>query len=552
MHSVRMAAGVMALAVMTMGAPAGAQMKHEDSKEAPKATLFGNLGATHRTITTRSEMAQKYFDEGLAWMWGYNLDEAKNAFTEAARLDPECASCWWGVGLALGPHFNLPALPDRTVAAHAAAQKALALKSKGTPVEQALIDALVKRYADPAPEDPNVQRGLDSSYAMAMRQVWKKYPNDDDVGALTCEALMDLYPWDLYDQITKKPRWLTPEIVSSLEKILKRNPNHVGANHLYIHAVEPVAPKKALASAGRLETLSPGAGHLVHMPSHIYGRIGEYVKATETNRKATEADAAYRGKAGEQGFYRMYMAHNHHFLSWSAMFEGRRQDALRHARETQNVLPLQMLKDMPGMDGFWMETDIAMVRFGMWEEILNLPAAPDIPFLRATRHYARGLAYAATGNLGAAGRERDSLAAIHAGTPADAMENVNPAKVLLGIALDALDGELMGRSGATDNAAAKFRSAIAAEDGLRYTEPPDWLIPIRHFYASMLLTAKRAKDAEAVYREDLVKWPENAWSLSGLEQALNSQGRQAEAEKVSERAKKAWGRADVEVTGSRQ
>jgi len=521
------------------------------SEEAPKAPLFENLGALHRPITTRSEMAQKYFDQGLAWMYGYNLEEAQRAFEEAARLDPECASCWWGVGLALGPHFNLPALPDRTVAANAAAQKALALKSKGSPVEQALIGALVKRYADPAPEDPAVQRGLDSTYAVAMRQVWKKYPADDDVGTLMCEALMDLYPWDLYDG-AGKPRPVTPEVLATLEKILKRNPNHVGANHLYIHAVEPVAPMKALASAERLGTMSPAAGHLVHMPSHIYGRIGEYVKSTESNRKAVESDKAYVAKAGPQGYYRMYMAHNHHFLAWSAMMEGRRGDALQHARETQQTIPVEMLKEMPGMDFFWAETDQVMLRFGMWDEILSLPPPPDIPFLQGTRHFIRGMAYAAKGNLGAAGRERDSLAAIHAATPPEGMQNVNPSKVLLGIALDALDGDMMGRGNAPDNAAAKYRAAIAAEDGQRYTEPPDWPLPIRHWYGAMLLSAKRDKDAEAVYREDLKRWPENAWALRGLEQALNSQGKMAEAEQVNQRAKKAWQRADVQVTGSRE
>lgn len=540
----------LAAAGLILGAPmAAAQMSHDGG--AGSAKLFENMGSLHRAITTRSEMAQKYFDQGLTWMYAYNLDEAKRAFEEAARLDPDCASCWWGVGLALGPHFNLPALPDRTVAANQAAQKAYSIRSKGSPVEQALIDALVLRYSDPAPQDPGIQRGLDSTYAAAMRVVWKKFPDDDDVGVLMCEGLMDLYPWDLYDN-AGKPRSVTPEVVSTLEKILKRNPNHVGANHLYIHAVEPVDPKKALASAERLGSMVPSAGHLVHMPSHIYGRVGEYVKATESNRKAVDSDDAYAKAAGPQGYYRMYMAHNHHFLSWSAMMEGRRTDAVRHAREVVKTIPLQMLKDMPGMDSFWAEPGFVMVRFGMWDEIINSPPLADIPFLNGCRHYGRGLAHAAKGNLGAASRERDSLAAVLKDTPPEAMQNVNSTRVLLGIALDALDADLAARGGAVDRAITHYKAAIAAEDGLRYTEPPDWIYPIRHWYGAMLLSAKRPKDAEAVYREDLKRWPENGWSLRGLAEALKAQGKTNESTTTMERAMKAWARADVEVAGSRQ
>jgi tetratricopeptide (TPR) repeat protein len=528
---------------LALAVPATAQGPSE-------AQLFANLGGHHRTIATKSKAAQKYFDQGLNLLFGFNHDEAIRSFQAAARLDPSCPMAQWGIAYANGPHINNPGLdPDHAKAAYDAIQKALKLAPKGS-VERDLIEALVQRYAS----DPKAERApLDQAYADAMREVWKRHPQDADVGHLFAEAAMDLHPWDLWTT-SGEPRPWTSEIVATLEAVLKLSPNHPGANHLYIHSVEASPhPERALPSAGRLADLVPGAGHLVHMPGHIYQRVGRYEDAADANRKAIAVDDAYVAKSKQQAFYLMYKSHNHQFLAWSAMMEGRASEAIGAARNMTAQIPAAMITEMAGvMDGTWSLPLFALVRFGRWDEVLREPA-PDSA-LRASNglwHWARGEALCAKGKLEEAFRESVALADIAAGLDDKAVVGFNSARGILGIASDLLAGDLAVALRANDEAVRRFRSAVAAEDGITYNEPSDWPFPARHWLGAALVGAGKLAEAEAVYREDLRRNPENGWALRGLATCLRQRGADAEAAEVEARFEKAWLHADVKLTASR-
>lgn len=511
----------------------------------PPAPYFPDLGRYHRAITTTSREAQRYFDQGLLLLYAFNLEEAQRSFEHAARVDPACASCFWGAGMALGPHINLPAQAERTKAAHKAAQDALARSRSATPVERALIEVLTTRYSDPPPPDAKAQRALDEAYAAAMRKVAARFPADDDVQALFAEALMNLRPWDLWSK-DGQPRPETPEIMATLERVLARDPQHPGANHYYIHTVEASPhPEKALGAADRLGGLTR-AGHLVHMPAHIYMRVGRYADAAEANRKAIAAEKAYVEKAQPKGFHWMYVAHNPQFLMAAAMMEGRRAEALAAAREATGYLHPDMLRQMPGYDFTLVYPQWVLVRFGSWDEALAEPAPPDdLPFAKAMWHAARGIAHAARSRPQEAEAERASFEALAAAIPPDANEGLNPASRLLTIARELLAGEMAARGGRTDEAVTRLRAAVQAEDELNYNEPSDWYYPTRQHLGAALLAAGRAADAQAVYEEDLRRNPGNGWALAGLAASLRRQGKTADADAARQKMEKAWQRADV-------
>lgn len=518
----------------------------EAATAAAAPPLLESLGSYHRAITTTSPQAQRYFDQGLRLLFAFALEEAQLSFAAAARLDPACASCWWGVAMSLGPHINVPGMPDRTLAAHRAIAKAVALAPRATAVEQALIAAAAKRSADPAPTDKAGQAALDQAYAGAMREVTRRFPGDLDAAALAAEALMDVHPWDYWAADGAPQPW-TAEILATLEGVLRRDPDHPGANHYYIHAVEASPhPERAVAAAERLSNLMPGAAHLVHMPSHVYARIGRYADASAANRRAIAADQAFIERFHPQGFYMMYAAHNHQFLWSTALMEGRAVEALQQAREAAAMLPAEALHAMPGFDGGLEMPIWTLVRIGRFADALREPPPPtDFAYATAVWHAARGIALAASGKPADAEPERRAVAAALGSIPADAPQGFNTSRSLLAVALPHLDGEIAAARGQHPAAAAKLREAVAAEDALRYDEPSDWYFPLRPRLAALLLAAGRAAEAQAVCEDDLHRHPENGWALAVLAETLRRQQKPADAQRAEQRLARAWAAADL-------
>jgi len=514
------------------------------------ATLIPELGAHARPITTSSKEAQAFFDQGLRLTFGFNHDEAARSFAKAATLDPKCASCYWGVALVLGPNYNVPMLPDRFPAAWDALQKAQKYASTATPVEQALIGALAKRYPGPEPKDPMGMAPFNQAFAAAMKEVAAKFPDDDDVQVMYAESLMDLDPWHLWTA-DGKPAANTEEIVRLLETVLARNARHPGANHYYIHAVEASQhPDKAVAAAERLAALIPNAGHVVHMPAHIYQRVGRYQDAAKANRAAAQVDLGYIEHAPPWGYYTMYLVHNYGFLSYAASMLGRSAESLEAARNAAKAFPPPMLEMMPGMDFFVSEPLLAMVRFGKWNEILAEPRPdPKYQTLSGLWLHAHGMALAATGKLDAAAKDLAELQALRDAVPAELQATMNSAKNILALAAAILEAELATRK-QDPEALDLWAAAVALEDGTAYSEPADWFYPVRHYQGAALMAAKKYKQAEAVYREDLKRNPENGWALFGLADALKKQGKKKDAAKVQKRFDKAWKDEDVKLTST--
>jgi tetratricopeptide (TPR) repeat protein len=515
-----------------------------------KVPLFAGLGDVGRKVTTSSPEAQKYFDQGLCFLYAFNHDEAIRSFEHAASLDPACALAWWGVAVASGPHINNAVVPmERAAAAWRALGKARELAANASPIERALIEALGVRYADPQPED---RKPLDEAYAAAMRQLYQRHPDDADIGALFAEAMMDLRPWELWT-LEGEPQPGTVEIVCTLEAVLAKSPNHPLALHLYIHAVEASPePAKAEQPADRLRNLQPGLGHLVHMPSHIDVRLGKWAQSIETNAKAVAADRRYREQSPEQGFYRIYMAHNHHMLAYSAMMCGQSQRAIAAIQEMAAGIPADWLKENAGLaDGFTAMPLEVLVRFGRWEEVLAAPEPPEyLPIARSLRHCARGIAYSAQGDAAQAREEQEAFLEAVKAAPEDASFGNNKAASILGVATHLLAGEVLYREGQVAEALAELREAAKVEDTLRYSEPPDWIHPVRHALGATLLKEGRAAEAEQVYREDLVRQPNNGWSLFGLAQALRQQGKNAAAAENQAKFEEVWRDADLKITSS--
>jgi tetratricopeptide (TPR) repeat protein len=507
----------------------------------------GGEGGQQFKITTRSREAQRAFDRGLTWAYAFGYTAAEEEFRAAAAADPQCAMAWWGVALVNGPHINFPLVPpDKARTAWDAITKANALAPKTSEKERALIAALSKRYASPQPDN---RRKLDEAYAAAMREVWQTHPKDAHIATLYAESMMDLRPWDLWT-LDGRAQPGTNEIVSTLDRALALNPRHPGANHLYIHAVEASRdPGRAVPAADRLRDLVPISGHLVHMPSHIYARIGRWDDASTANVKAMKADAAYRAKHPRPGFYAMYMAHNAHFYAYIAMMQGRSEDAIRAAGQMVRDIPEDFLSDYaPIADGFMIFKSEALMRFGKWEEVLAEPEPrSDLPLARALWRYTRTVSLIALGRREEAESEKAAFHSASSRVPRDATFGNNSAHDLLAIATHMMDGELAAKDGKFDKAIVSLRRAVALEDLLRYDEPPDWIQPTRHTLGAVMLRAGRYQDAEMVYRNDLARYPGNGWSLFGLARSLKLQGKEAEAAEADRQFKQAWSDADVKL-----
>ena len=516
------------------------------------AKLYDGLGTFHRKITTRSPEAQRYFDQGMRFVWAFNHDEATRSFSKAAQIDPTCASCYWGVALTLGPNYNMPMMnAARAAVGMEALRKARANASHATPVESALIEAAAKRYAGSAQVDPTNSKPLLAAYVDAMREVAAKYPNDLDVQTMYAEGLMNTNPWKLWNlDGTANPG--TEQVLERLRYVLRRDPKHPGANHYYIHAVEASRqPGQAIASAEVLVGMMPAAGHLEHMPAHILQRVGRYEEAAEANRKGAAADLAYLKETAPPDYYPMYLIHNYQFLGSSAAMEGRRAETIEALRTARKYMPDAMLIAMPGLDwgaGFIYD---GYVKFGMWDDMLR-ESAPNEKLTGALVHYlqAHATALAAKGRLDEARADLAKADKLIAAVPADAIQGNNLAKPLFEVGQLKARARLASAEGKRDEAILLLTQAVALDDKLSYGEPRDMIFPTRHALGAELLAAGKAAQAEGVYREDL-KWnPNNGWAYYGLSQALAAQKRDAEAAEARRQFEQAWGKADVQLAST--
>lgn len=518
------------------------------------APLLEGMGDLHWPISTDSELAQRYFDQALTLAYGFNHLEAERSFREAARLDDHCAMCFWGAALVLGPNINDPVPPpEREASAYQTLAEAVARLEYANDMERALIGALETRYSEVPPPD---RTELDLAYAEAMRSVASRFPDDLQVQALFAEAMMDTMPWAYWTE-DGQPKPLTEDVFARLDFVLERDPDHPGANHFYIHAVEQEQPERGVAPADSLRRVVPGAGHLVHMPSHIYIRVGRYHDGSLANELAIEADDDYVTQCRAQGIYPVaYMPHNHHFLWATTTMEGRSADAIAAARHTAEHVDRSLMREpqMAMLQHFSAIPYYGLVRFGKWYDILNEPAPEeDLLYPTAVWHYARGIAYVREGKLKEAGQELRSVRKIAADPRLEEIRiwGLNPTSALAKIAAAVLRAEIAAARHDTRTAVAQLRKAIKIEDGLIYGEPPDWFYPVRHNLGAILLEAGRPRMAEKVYREDLARFPDNGWALFGLAQSLRAQGKAKKAEEVQRRFEAAWQHADIEITASR-
>lgn len=544
-----LAFGAMAMTLAAAVAPA-----HEAPKATPTGSavsLLDGLGKHHFRITTKAPLAQRFFDQGLILTYAFNHAEAVRSFEQAARHDSACAMCYWGIALALGPNINAPMADEAAAQAHAAIDKASKRAKRTSAREQAYVAALAIRYtptpvADRAP--------FDRAYADAMRELARRYPEDADAATLFAEALMNLTPWDYWAKDgTPKPG--TREIVAALERAIKRDPDHPGAHHYYIHAVEASPePERALPSAERLRDLAPSAGHLVHMSAHVYLGVGRYHDASIANERAIVADETYMAQSGSEGFYpAAYYTHNMHFLAYSAAMEGRSAIALANARKLVAFVDPVTMRAVPELQWFQPTPLFVLARFGRWDEILAEPApASDFVYAKAMWHYARGLAFAGREQLAEATAEARALDAIAASGEAKRLEiPFIYALSQIAIARGVLAAEIAGLEGKSDVQIGHLVAAVAAQDELPYMEPPYWYFPVRQFLGAAQLQAGRVAEAETTFRADLAKSPNNAWSLAGLASGLAAQGKIDASDRARAEFNTAWRHADVRLVGSR-
>ena len=513
-----------------------------------EATLFDNLGTLHHEITTTSELAQKYFDQGLRLVYAFNHEEAITAFTEASRLDPDAPMPYWGVALSLGPNINSAMDAKAETRAADAIHKAAARLVMATPRERAYVEALATRYSS---KKSSSRKGRDEAYAKAMRRLASEFPDDVDAAVLFAESMMVLRPWD-YWRADGRPQPGTEDIVATLGAALGRDPNHPGACHYYIHAVEASPdPQRALACATRLPSLMPGAGHLVHMPAHIYMRVGRYRDASERNVHAATVDREYLLHHPLEGNYATgYYAHNLHFLNASLAMEGRSVEAAQVARDLLGKISVDEIAKEPSLEWYAPTLLLTMARFGQWGELIRQPPPPkELRFTTGLWHYVRGLAFAATTRFGSAEGEllnlRKSLKALARVKTTEGKLS----RTLLKVAERVLVGEMAARRGEYEAGIQALREALQLEATLPYSEPPFWFQPVRHNLGAVLLLAGRPGDAESVYREDLRLNPENGWALHGLVHSLQAQRKDAAQEEA--RLRTAWAQADIALTGSR-
>ena len=557
-----MLACAVALAALAGCRNPGASQVLEPAVSPPELAMVGahlleGLGDHHFPVTTDHPEVQRWFDQGLMLTFGFNHDAAERSFLKATELDPDCAMCWWGAALVLGPHVNAAMDPADNADAWTRLQRAQALAPNASEREQAFIHALAARFAEDPPAD---RRPLDRAYADATRRLVQQRPDDLDAAVFHAEALMDLQPWDYYDE-RQQPKGNTAEVIATLESVMARDPDHAGALHLYVHAVEASSdPQRGADAADRLRTLVPGSGHLVHMPAHIYSRVGRWHDAVIANQRAIEADDAYLAicRGNTQGVYPLgYVPHNHHFLWFAASMEGGSAVAGAAARTTAEHTDLPELMRQEGFAGlqhYWLTPWFDRVRFGRWEEITTAPnPAPDLPYVTAIWHYAQAMAAVRQQRLDDAAQHLDALRPI-ASDPL--MERLTvwdryPLAHAARIAERTVTAELAAAHGDHDAAVAALEEAVAIEDRIPYDEPPGWHAPVRQTLGAILLDAGRAAEAERTYREELRRNPGNGWSLFGLAQSLRAQGKADEASAAQRDFALAWQHADVEVTASR-
>ena len=536
-------------------APSHQHYKEDEKANQPSPTgqlapRLQNLGPHTFPVTTFSRDAQLFMSQGLNLAYGFNHAEAGRSFREAARLDPDCAMAYWGQALVLGPNINAVMDAANEAPAYELVQKAVSLKSKASAREQAYIDALAKRYTGKA-ED---RAAADKAYADAMRGVAKAFPEDLDAQTMYAESIMDLRPWG-YWMPDGEPYEGTKEIVSIIESVFERNPNHPLALHLYIHLMEPTeTPEKAEVASDRLLALMPGAGHMVHMPSHIYQRIGRYADAAKSNELAVMADEDYITQCNAQGLYPMgYYPHNIHFLWFAATMDGRGQLAIDNARKVAAKVPNEALTEMPLLAGFAVVPYYALTRFGRWDEMLKEQAPPaDNLYMTGIWHYARGQAFLGKGKLAEAEKELAEVKRIAMDPALDfKLFSPNPAVAIFSIAPEVLGGEIAAAKKNYDEAISHLEKAVRLEDSLVYTEPSEWHYPPRHALGAVLIEAGRPREAETIYWEDLRRNRENGWALYGLTKALEAQGKTEQAALIKQRFDRAWSRAEVKLASSR-
>ncbi|REL33430.1 hypothetical protein DYD21_11700 [Rhodohalobacter sp. SW132] len=529
---------------------ANAQQADENRNlfEGQFAPLLEGMGDTHFEISTDDDLAQRFFNQAMILTFAFNHAEAERSFRQAAELDPDHPMPWWGIALVQGPNLNVPMMEPAIPVAWEALQKAQELKANGTQKEQDFINALSTRYEENPPED---RTSLDIAYSEAMEKLANTYPDDQHIQALYAEALMDLHPWDFWAKNGDPQPW-TPKILSVLESVIEVNPHHIGVNHLYIHATEASStPELALESANNLRLAVPGAGHLVHMPSHTYIRVGEYHEGTLANQRAIESDNDYVAQCNAQGVYPLvYVPHNQHFLWATATLEGRKDLSIEAAHQTADLVHEEAIHatGIPLLEHFKVIPLFAYVRFGMWDEIMSHPEPGENLFYSdGIWHYARGKAYSARGDFDLADQELGQIISI---AEDEALEIDPDHRNLLKIARYVLEGEIAAGHEDYDTAISKFEDALVIESEIPYDEPPKWFYPVRQKLGAVLLDAGMAEQAETVYREDLDEFPKNGWSLFGLWQSLDAQGKATEARQVKVRFDESWKHADIELTAS--
>jgi tetratricopeptide (TPR) repeat protein len=519
-----------------------------------RAPILNGLQGIDLKISTTNKEAQDYFNQGMMLAYGFNHAEAARSFYEAMRLDSTCAMAHWGFAYVLGPNYNGGMEEDNFQRAYDAALKSRQLARNCTPKEKALIAALATRYAAQPPED---RKPLDEAYAAAMKKVYHQYPSDPDIGALYAESLMNLHPWDLYQKKTKTAQPWTPELVSVLELLIKTHPRHPGAHHFYIHAMEASpTPEKALTSARLLETLVPGSGHLLHMPSHIYINTGDYHLASLSNISALKTDSMYTTACHAQGVYPLaYYPHNYHFLAATASLEGNSSLAWQAALQVQKHTAQSVMRQ-PGwgtLQHYYTIPYYVAVKLALWDSLLSLPLPPeDLVYPKAIWHYARGMAYLGKNDLSKARNEMQVLSALAVDTTLNHLTvwDINTTADLVQLASKVLQAGIAVKQGQTSLAITLLKDATAIEDNLNYNEPPDWFFSIRHYLGAVLLKAGKYKEAEHVYLQDLETWKKNGWALLGLYQSLVLQKKKSEAEKIKSAFDKSWQYADFTLTSS--
>lgn len=519
-----------------------------------KAPFFEDLEGVNFKISTRNKETQDYFNQGLMLSYGFNHAEAARSFFEAIRQDTACAMAYWGHAYVLGPNYNAGMEDDNYERAYIATQKALSLASDCTEKEQLLIEALAQRYTEQPPED---RKWLDMAFSNAMKRVYQQYPDDADISALYVESLMNLHPWDLYDKTTREPKPWTPEIIAVLEHLMQQHPRHPAAPHFYIHAIESSNhPERGLESAKLLSTLVLGSGHLLHMPSHIYIRTGDYHLGSLANIEAIKKDSAYITACHAQGVYPLaYYPHNYHFLSATATLEGNSKLAWMAAKKMQENTAQDIMKQ-PGwgtLQHYYTIRYYIAIKFRMWDDILSIPLQEDgLIYTAAILHYARGMAYLGRDSIGKAEHELDRLKKLsqHPDLKEITIWDINSTYDIVQIAVNVLSAEVYHKQKQYKNAIALFYSAISIEDDLNYNEPPDWFFSVRHHLGQVLLEEGKYTEAENIYLQDLKTYPENGWALIGLYTALQKQQRMKESEVVKDRFDKAWQYADIKISSS--